>query len=407
MRSSLPAIVASAFICLPLLAQSLPDAKPLEIEADIASELVDGVDRFLLGELSASIERRERHWKRGLASPVAYTRSIDPLRTELAHMIGIRGDFVPFESPAVVTTVDEVQNFHRDDQFVTAHIRWPVVDSLHGEGILISPTKGHKASALLIPDADQTPEEWIGRATSLAKAGCRVIVMRTVSRKRSRRRGRADLTSREYLHRTAFEMGRTLIGYETHMALAAINWFATSEPNKTIGVLGHGEGGMAALFAGAIDSRINATCVSGFFGPIEESWKEPLDRNVFGLLEKFGAAELASMVAPRDLIVATNPGPTVKLEGNGGAPAELVSVSANAATGELQRAKNLVGNLEWNPQRSGAKDHGLQAFGRSLGLEQPLSSDRRDRPYSVRSPEKSRKRPRRTYRPLHPVAARS
>ena len=390
MRSSLQAIVATTFFCLPLLAQGLPNAKPLTIEGDIASKLVDGVDKFLLRELGRSVEQREQYWNRDLNSPKAYEQSIEPQRHELARMIGVRGDLVSFESPSIIATLDEAQNLLPTDGIISAQIRWPVVVSLHGEGVLFAPKDEHKANALLVPDADQAPEEWTGHATSLAQAGCRVIVLRTVSRKRGRRRGRADLTNREYLHRSAFEMGRTLIGYETHMALAAVNWFATSEPDKPIGLLGHGEGGMAALFAGAIDTRIDVTCVSGFFGPREESWKEPLDRNVFGLLEKFGAAELACMIAPRKFIVASTPGPRMKLKGRGGAPADLVSVPANAATSELQRAKKLVGKLEWVPQQAGAKDHGLQAFGKSLGLEQPLSSlSPETKTESTRSPKQA------------------
>ena len=38
--------------------------------------------------------------------------------------------------------------------------------------------------------------------------------------------------------------------------------------------------------------------------------QEPLYRNVFGLLRDFGVAELASMVAPRILVIETTPGPT-------------------------------------------------------------------------------------------------
>ena len=44
---------------------------------------------------------------------------------------------------------------------------------------------------------------------------------------------------------------------------------------------------------GALDARIDAVCVSGYFGPRENVWQEPIYRNVFGLLEQFGDAELA------------------------------------------------------------------------------------------------------------------
>ena len=43
-------------------AQQLADTKPLTIEGDIASQLVDGVDEFLLRELAESVKNREQHW---------------------------------------------------------------------------------------------------------------------------------------------------------------------------------------------------------------------------------------------------------------------------------------------------------------------------------------------------------
>jgi len=45
-----------------------------------------------------------------------------------------------------------------------------------------------------------------------------------------------------------------------------------------------------ALMAAALDDRITATAVSGYFAPREGLWKQPLDRNVFGLLKDFGDA---------------------------------------------------------------------------------------------------------------------
>src|SRR5205085_2314113 len=90
-----------------------------------------------------------------------------------------------------------------------------------------------------------------------------------------------------------------------------------------IGVIGYGEGGMLALYCGALDTRIQSVCVSGYFGDRNRIWEQPIDRNVFGLLEQFGDAELASMILPRRLHVLFTPGPAVTLPGQGGAPARL------------------------------------------------------------------------------------
>src|SRR5438067_13943321 len=107
-----------------------------------------------------------------------------------------------------------------------------------------------------------------------------------ISRKMEKRMGRANLTSREYLYRSAFELGRHLIGYEVQKVLAVVDWFAKEvdkDEKARIGVMGYGEGGMIALYAGALDTRIGTVCVSGYFGNRNKVWEQPIDRNVFGL----------------------------------------------------------------------------------------------------------------------------
>ena len=87
-----------------------------------------------------------------------------------------------------------------------------------------------------------------------------------------------------------------------------VHWLAWSflafrmRPKGPIGVIGSGDGGMLALYAGALDPRIQAVCVSGYFGDRRTIWRQPMDRNVFGLLDQFGDAELASLVHPHRVI---------------------------------------------------------------------------------------------------------
>ena len=47
-----------------------------------------------------------------------------------------------------------------------------------------------------------------------------------IDRTYAARNGRAKMTSREYLYRPAFEMGRHLIGYEMQKVLAGVDWLA-------------------------------------------------------------------------------------------------------------------------------------------------------------------------------------
>src|SRR5437870_381438 len=71
-------------------ARPLPDTKPLTMKGDIASELVAGVDKFLLRKISEAAANREKFWKRDFSSPESYSKSIEPNRKRLAHILGVR-----------------------------------------------------------------------------------------------------------------------------------------------------------------------------------------------------------------------------------------------------------------------------------------------------------------------------
>ena len=76
----------------------------LEWDDDIASRLVTGVDRFLLGELEVSPEGRRAHWRQDLSSPEKYNQSIGPNRRRLAHILGVREERGEFDAPELVAT---------------------------------------------------------------------------------------------------------------------------------------------------------------------------------------------------------------------------------------------------------------------------------------------------------------
>ena len=350
--------------------ETLPGTEPLTMKGDIAAQLVAGVDKFLLRKIDESVAGRAKYWKRDFSSAEAYNKSIEPNRKRLAHILGVRDPRVPFDAPELVGTTTQPALVGKGDGYNIYAVRWPVLGfpgptwkqgvSIYGEGLLLEPTKGKPiADIIAIPDADQTPEQIAGLtkgiapesqfARRLAESGCRVIVPTLVSRQMSRRNGRANLSNREYLYRSAFELGRHLIGYEVQKALACVDWFAKEakrdKREAKIGLIGYGEGGMIALYAGALDTRILTTCVSGHFGPRKGIWKQPLDRNVFGLLTEFGDAELASMISPRRLVLDVSKGPELILPEQGGAPASLVTPNSLAVAFEGRRALLMVETL--------------------------------------------------------------
>merc|ERR1711964_204636 len=112
-----------------------------------------------------------------------------------------------------------------------------------------------------------------------------------------------------------------------------------------IGVAGYGEGGLIAFYAAAIDDRISATLVSGYFGPREAMHQEPVYRNVYGLLRDFGDADIASLIAPRRLIVEASrvpapPDPPPRIKGlNFAAYGKLSTPPLETVVDEFARAQ--------------------------------------------------------------------
>ncbi|MDA1016299.1 MAG: dienelactone hydrolase family protein [Planctomycetota bacterium] len=344
----------------------LPNTEKLALKGDIASYLVDGVDRFLLRELELSVKRREAFWNRDTTSEAKFDASIKTNRDRLSHMLGIR-DARANAAPQIIAEVGQTSAIDIPGGIATP-IRWRVFREYHAEGWLLEPTINSKkvaptANVVAIPDADQTPEQIIGLAAGVAaesqfarhllQAGCRVVVPTLISRQMTKRNGRANLSNREFVYRSAFELGRHLIGYEVQTVQAVIDWFHNSGESKdpVVGVMGYGEGGAIALYTAAVDTRVDAVCVSGYFDSRQNIWSQPLDRNVFGLLQQFGDAELASMVTPRGLVVEISQGPEVTLPGQGGAPAELKSPKRESALREFARFRGLVPKFSGKPNR--------------------------------------------------------
>ena len=337
-----------------------PGTAPLTWRDDMASRLVAGVDAFLLREIEKSVERRPRYWSRDLSSAEKYRASVEPNRRRLAHILGVRDPRVPFDGFELAGTTAQPALVGQGAGYKVYAVRWPAFGDVHGEGLLLVPAGDAKtADVVAIPDADQTPEMIAGLvagvaeeaqfARRLAESGCRVLVPVLVDRGVTQRR----LSNREFLYRSAFELGRHLIGYEVQKVQAAVDGFVREggAERARIGVIGWGEGGLLALYAGALDTRIGAVGVSGHFDSRQNIWQEPVYRNVFGLLEQFGDAELAALVVPRTLIVEAAMGPQVTVPpGTEGAPGRLVTADLESVRREVERARGLVAGLKPAPR---------------------------------------------------------
>lgn len=338
--------------------QPFPGTAPLTLprQTDFASLLVEGVDKFLLKELEHSVERRARHWKRDLSSADAYQRSLESNRKHLAHILGVRDARIPFTALTLDATTRQPSLVGKGANYEIHAVRWPAFAGVHGEGLLLQPTTGKPHGIVIaLPDADQTPEQLVGLmpgtvaeaqyARRLAESGYQVIVPLLISREIQPRNNRSKLTHREFLYRPAFELGRHLIGYEVQKILALVDWSRGDAETRSlkIGVVGWGEGGLLALYAAALDGRIDSVLVSGYFDKRNTLWQEPIDRNVFALLDEFGDAELATMIAPRPLLIEAARAPQVTIPpGLGGGPGRILTPKVDVVREELARARRLL-----------------------------------------------------------------
>ncbi len=385
-------------------ADALPGTSPLREDADYAARMVEGIHRFLDRETATAANARESRWKRAFRTRNAYEASVAPNRERFRRIIGLADARVPYDAPMLDIVAGGAVIVVKGAGYTVRAVRWPVLPGVDGEGLLLEPDREPVARVVALPDADWTPELIAGLspglpaeaqyARRLAEQGVLVLVPVLIDR-RDTFSGNAALgrltnqPHREFIYRMAYEVGRHIIGYEVQKVLAAVDWFLQSEKKTPIGVFGYGEGGLIAFYSAAADTRIDAAGVSGYFGPREGLANEPIYRNVWGLLREFGDAEIAGLIAPRALIVATSPGPVVTgprpetKERRGAAPGALAGPDPRYAGTEVHRVLRWHMQLPGDPRplfsfslggTSRISDHGtLSAFLEGLGAKYDLN----------------------------------
>jgi dienelactone hydrolase len=366
--------------------------------------MVAGIDTFLMREIERSVAERPKLWQREVASREAYEKSVQPNREHLQKAIGAVDPRLPVVALEIIHTSRGPAEVADARSYRIYEVRWPVFEGVWGEGLWLQPKGPVRAKVVAIPDADQTPEMLAGLAPGLppeaqfarrlAENGCQVIVPVLIDRQdtysgNEKLERFTNQPHREWIYRQAYEMGRHLIGYEVQKVLAAIDWFKAetnsasglTDAPSLIGAAGYGEGALIAFYAAALDPRIQVTLVSGYFTSRQRVWEEPIYHNVFGLLREFGDAEIASLIAPRALIIEHSAAPAVEgppppRAGRGGAaPGRQQTPDFNAVDSEGRRARALVklpGRTDWLDLINGSEGSTLgpgssRALGEFLG----------------------------------------
>jgi cephalosporin-C deacetylase-like acetyl esterase/SAM-dependent methyltransferase len=365
-----------------LPAQPLAGTKPLEADGDLAAKMVAGIDTYLMRAIDETPKKRAALWKPDFSSPDAYAKWAKAKRESLAKILGVIDKRVADVELEYLSTFMQPSLIAETNNYQVHTVRWPVLPGVDAEGLLLEPQGQAKACVVAIPDADWTPEMLAGLvkgipkeaqfARILADNGCRVLIPTLIDRQDTWSGNpkvvrMTNQPHREFIYRMSFEMGRHIIGYEIQKVLAAVDWFAKESDHPPIGVYGHGEGGLLALYSAALDERIEAVVVSSFFGKREEMWKEPIYRNVWGLLTEFGDAEVATLlgmvhtvkgkshVEMRKLIVFDKKGPAIagppapSKGRSGAAPGFLPSAAQEGYRDELAKLLNYTTPLKKAP----------------------------------------------------------
>lgn len=388
-RSALALVALAGGLCAPVPAQPLPGTAPLTESGDFAAAMVAGLDRFLDRELAALPARRTEERARAFTGPEAE-------RARLRHILGVVDERAPvqmrFLAPAGPQGVPAGAELARGPGYRVFAVVWTVFRGVEGEGLLLEPEAPLRAQVVAVPDCDWTPEQLAGLqpglppdrqfARRLAELGCRVLVPVLIERS-DRFAGNPGVhtvrhSQRETLWRAAYEMGRTPAGYEIQKVLAAADWLEaqSSLANRALplGVIGHGEGGLVAFYAAALDPRFQAAAICGYFAPHDRLHEEPIYRNVWSLRRDFGEADVARLIRPRRLVLEYGYYPEVQHpDQHGGAPGRLERPAWEAVQAEAARAAD----AEWAPAlvRAGPQEvdavETLAGLCRGLGLPEP------------------------------------
>jgi dienelactone hydrolase len=361
----------------------LPGTRALHMTGDLSDQMIEGINRFLDGELAASPLRRSARWNPDYSSAPAYEKSVRENRDRFRQMIGLVDqrltpiDLEYVSSPTMPAKVAETETF------TCWSVKWPVFGGIEAEGLLLEPKRPLIARVIALTDADQTPEVIAGLqlelspehqyARRLAESGCQVLIPTLANRAddfsgSDRLQRFTNQPHREWIQRQAFVLGRHIIGYEVQKVLAGMDWLERQNSTRRVplGLVGWGEGGLLAFHTGAVDTRIDATLVSGYFDRRERVCDEPIYRNLFGQLNEFGDAELAQLIVPRRLVIEHARGPVIDgpphPQRRHAAPGRIDTPARADVRAEFERARQLARSFE----------NALELLAPSSGAFEPL-----------------------------------
>jgi hypothetical protein len=146
------------------VAQALPGTEPLTMTEPLDEVMVDGIDRFALRALADSVAKRAAHWNRDYSSQAAYLKSVAKNRSGFRTIIGAVDERPQPQGIELIASTTDAAVVAETDTYQILAVRWPALRGVYGEGLLLQPKSKPLARVIALPDADWTPEMFIGLA---------------------------------------------------------------------------------------------------------------------------------------------------------------------------------------------------------------------------------------------------
>ena len=157
----------------------------------------------------------------------------------------------------------------------------------------------------------------------------------------------------------ALLLGHTMVGWRVYDAMRALDYLATRpevDMNR-IGVMGISGGGTTTFFTAAIDERVKAAIVSGYFNTFRDSilsLSHCIDNYIPNVLQYAEMYDIAGLIAPRALFVESGTEDTIF-------PIEATRFAVNAANA-IYKCFDAEDKLGLEVFEAGHSFHGVGAF---------------------------------------------
>jgi len=288
-------------LCLavpPELPGQLPGTVHWNVPQDIAAAQDTELRRYFEDRIAAAARERS-------------AQAADKVRDQLRRTIGAVDRFL---APNPVA-----RQIGATAAFTFSLVEWPVLPLddpglfVKQYGLLLEPIRPGKHPAVIaIPGAHLSAPDIAGLTARLPKReqyarGLAVngyVVLAPFFTQR-RTFSQPWMEDRASLVRLAYPVGRHLIGSEVQQISSAVDFLGKLPRVDAgrIGVAGSGQGGLTALYAAALDTRLKAALVARYFDRRDRAFEEPEDRILWKQMERFGDAEIAAAIAPRALVI--------------------------------------------------------------------------------------------------------